>query len=798
MQVPGAIALQDFEDADEDIYEPPPSTAAVRAAAEKEEDIIMSKQLDNGAESDTEADSDAAPAGSGPRGRGQGMLVGSFERSRPLCDGCGLCSLGRWAPWDRPEVSAHRLVALRELGLEGVRAWVSATGSTVDAIFDELAAGKTAGEPWPEEFVTRLAERAMQIFDDYPPHSPRPRLHDRHQHVRVRLLQAVLHAAEDPDHAGMEHFARGVRLGVNVRMPRTPAVYARKTAWRLPSQREAQQFYGQTTEGVWRENYLSVKAHVQLIERQLEDHAARDLALSLSPEEARRRFPDLTVVSLGAVAKIDTPTQPEDLRLVMDGTHGVALNSHTKPRDQDRCPTSSDVKRVQREQGSTNPAYGLAIDVREAHRLPPVHEDDWRHLACRAYPGGKIYVYMFGVFGYAASAYWWSRLGGAIIRSIICIAPRAAELWLLMMADDVKAESTSLSPRLWVLWAIVMLRILGVPLSWHKVQGGREISWIGYAVDLRTLSLGISASRAGWVCEWMNRVARDGVVDVSELRSVVGRLAFVAGALEYEKPFLSPIYTFLSLHPRGGTRPLPTYLRLVLRFLSARIARRRYYPSAVTRSKQSNPFRVDAHAEGEEVGVGGWLPYTDANGAIHTERSRWFALRLTRESAPWAFHRGEPFKAIAALEALAALIGYVALADQREENADAVALIPGFTDNRGNQYALSRLQTTKYPLILLVMELSCQLERRSQRLSLQWAPREVNAEADRLANGNYLGFSPGNRVAVDLADMDWVILPELIQAGAVFEKERAERGRQTKPRSKAGPKQRPFRERHPW
>ncbi len=288
------------------------------------------------------------------------------------------------------------------------------------------------------------------------------------------------------------------------------------------------------------------------------------------------------------------------------------------------------------------------------------------------------------------------------------------------------------------------------------------------------------------------------MVDVNELRSVVGRLAFVAGALEYEKPFLSPIYTFLSLHPGGGTRPLPTYLRLVLRFLSSRIARRRYYPSAVTRSKQRHPFRVDAHAEDEDVGIGGWLPYADEKGTIYTERSRWFAVRLTRESAPWAFHRGQPFKAIAALEALAALVGYIALADHHEENADAVALIPGFTDNRGNQYALSRLQTTKYPLILIIMELSCQLERRSQRLALQWAPREVNAEADRLANGNYLGFDQCNRVTVDLANVDWVILHELLQAGATFEKERTERGRQARHRGKAGPKQRPFRERHPW
>jgi hypothetical protein len=330
------------------------------------------------------------------------------------------------------------------------------------------------------------------------------------------------------------------------------------------------------------------------------------------------------------------------------------------------------------------------------------------------------------------------------------------------------------------------------------VQGGREIAWIGYAVDLRTLSLGISASRASWVCDWMNRVSRDGTVSIKELRSVIGRLAFVAGALEYERPFLSPIFTFLALHPGGGIKPIPIYLRLILRFLAARIARRRFYPSAISRSHQPHPFRVDAHADEEEVGIGGWLPAADQDGIVRTAGSRWFSVRLTRDNAPWAFHRGQPFKTIAALEALAALVGYVALADDQAGTSDAVALIPGFTDNRGNQYALSRLQTTKYPLILLVMELSCQLELRSQRLSLRWTPREYNAEADRLANGNTQGFEPSHRVSFDISRFPWIVLKDLLQAGGEFEKERAARGRQPRHRAPRGPKARPFRELHPW
>ncbi len=133
-----------------------------------------------------------------------------------------------------------------------------------------------------------------------------------------------------------------------------------------------------------------MKAHEGLIEEQINEHVSRGLALRLTEAEARERFPGLTIVSMGAVAKIESPQRTDDLRVVMDGTHGVHLNTHTKPRDQDRCPTSSDVKRVQREQGLTRPAHGLAVDIKEAHRIPAIHADDWKHLACRARPAGDI------------------------------------------------------------------------------------------------------------------------------------------------------------------------------------------------------------------------------------------------------------------------------------------------------------------------------------------------------------------------------------------------------------------------
>eukprot|EP00969_Alexandrium_andersonii_P055921 2464729-Alexandrium_andersonii.AAC.1 len=63
------------------------------------------------------------------------------------------------------------------------------------------------------------------------------------------------------------------------------------------------------------------------------------------------------------------------------------------------------------------------------------------------------------------------------------------------------------------------------------------------------------------------------------------------------------------MHPRGAIRPLPTFVLLVLDYLVGCLKRRRMYPCAESAPAGESPApRVDAHAAGEEIGIGGWLP----------------------------------------------------------------------------------------------------------------------------------------------------------------------------------------------
>ena len=154
-------------------------------------------------------------------------------------------------------------------------------------------------------------------------------------------------------------------------------------------------------------------------------------------------------------------------------------------------------------------------------------------------------------------------------------------------------------------------------------------------------------------------------------------------------------------------------------------------------------FRLDAKAEGNSVAIGGWR----TAGATRTREAAWFSVVLTRVNAPWAFARGEPFRTIASLELLGALVGVMVLLPLSDwsRSADSTGYLTFGcgTDNQGNAFLLDKMMTTKFPLGIILMELAHQLGLRRAVLRAEWLPRLQNEEADALTNAGFHTFDSG-------------------------------------------------------
>ena len=351
---------------------------------------------------------------------------------------------------------------------------------------------------------------------------------------------------------------------------------------------------------------------------------------------------------------------------------------------------------------------------------------------------------------------------------------------------------------------LLILVTLGAPMAWHKLGGGIQSEWVGYALDVGRFEIGISESRARWAITWLEDKVRERRIRFGELRDGLGRLQLLAGLLEEIRPFLGPLYSWSCAGPRFARPRLPAMLLLILKFIAELLKHGRMSECRSRTKDLGEVFRLDAKAEGEEVAIGGWRSI----GAKRTEDAPWFAVRLNRRNAPWAFARGEAFRTIASLELLGALVGLMVLVPDDLLRAETVgtATFTCGTDNQGNSFLLDKLLTTKYPLGVVLMELACQASRKKASLRARWIPRLQNEEADALTNSEFHHFRPENRIEVDLESLGFLIMPSLFETGEAYMKElellkEGEKlmcAAEGKASSKKRAKQDPLRERDPW
>jgi len=73
--------------------------------------------------------------------------------------------------------------------------------------------------------------------------------------------------------------------------------------------------------------------------------------------------------------------------------------------------------------------------------------------------------------------------------------------------------------------------------------------------------------------------------------------------------------------------------------------------------------------------------------------------------------------------------------------------------------------TTKYTLCAVLMEISAQLQNRNIQLRLPWRRRDRNVEADELSNGEFHRFDAAKRINVDVLNLPFLVLPDMLAAG---------------------------------
>ena len=226
------------------------------------------------------------------------------------------------------------------------------------------------------------------------------------QCMRLGFLARMLEVFDDPDFKFIKELENGVPLGLHGTMPRAPLIYQKKTRWNVEE--------ASGEDELDRDNYKSTLGHEGEIEKLFKEEEALGWMEEMSEEQAKQRFKDtLRIGSLGAVI------EPEKVRVVHDGTHGINANRHVRIRDQVQLPGAGELEELLRERKLAG-RRGIAVvgDAHKAHRRIKVREADWGYMGCRLTPG-RVWINRVGTYGFSSAGYFWSRFGGAVMVRLV-------------------------------------------------------------------------------------------------------------------------------------------------------------------------------------------------------------------------------------------------------------------------------------------------------------------------------------------------------------------------------------------
>jgi hypothetical protein len=401
----------------------------------------------------------------------------------------------------------------------------------------------------------------------------------------------------------------------------------------------------------------------------------------------------------------------------------------------------------------------ILLDYSKAHRLIKIKADEHGFLACRL-DGTHTWVNCVGTFGVGSAAYWWSRMAGAQIRLLHGLLAERWPLEALLFADDAELTASNAREREGVVMAIFILMIIGAPMKLSKFRGGFTVNWIGMTIDNRLYALGLAQSRADWLVGWAKDIIEGKTVEVTNFSGGVGRLNFAANALIHEKPWLGPLYAWSSTIQTAGhtSATVPWGIKFVLLWISKRLSSScRMMITPTLPSRVGHLFKSDAKAEQGRATIGGW----ECRGGTPPAAARWWYVEIFEATTPWVFAKsGDPQRVIATLELLGTLLCLVLFHYQADDMEAGVITISATTDNAGNSLVMQKYMSTKWPLSPVLCELSEQLRTRNLELHLDWQRRDCNIEADAITNEDYSMFTPCNRIAVDFAQIKWIVLNE--------------------------------------
>ena len=134
-----------------------------------------------------------------------------------------------------------------------------------------------------------------------------------------------------------------------------------------------------------------------------------------------------------------------------------------------------------------------------------------------------------------------------MVRSCHSLLAHGHALW--QYVDDLLAWLDKSSSPLWASLIVVLLLILGVPMSWHKAALSDTIDWIGWRISVSSWTIEVPFEKLDRITVQIRSILRSTRLTLRDLQSLVGRLLWLTSAWRHLRPLLIPLYKALHRIP---------------------------------------------------------------------------------------------------------------------------------------------------------------------------------------------------------------------------------------------------------
>ena len=122
---------------------------------------------------------------------------------------------------------------------------------------------------------------------------------------------------------------------------------------------------------------------------------------------------------------------------------------------------------------------GASIDIKAAHTRMLIKEEERGALLFQF--ENKTYAYRTPHFGAKTSAWHWGRVSRALLRLTHSLLYLRHAAWVYV--DDFLFLFPKSTAHIQFALAIILLRIIGAPLSWKKLEFDSRIEWNGWSIQ---------------------------------------------------------------------------------------------------------------------------------------------------------------------------------------------------------------------------------------------------------------------------------------------------------------------------